>query len=156
MGRLDVLITHALLDSLFTIFRTMVKLQIKPGVPALKPTQAGAGDVSALVAMVSERAKGSVALSFPGAAVRKVGQNMLGEAIDEHGREGEDLVGELTNMLVGGAKKTMVEQGYDFDMRTPQLYAGQGHEIVHPYNGTTVLLPIQLEETAFHLELNFE
>lgn len=156
MGRLDILITHALLDSLFTIFATMVNLKIKPGVPVLKRAQEGMGDLSAMVTMVSERAQGSVALSFPVAAVRKVAQNMLGEEIDERGSEGQDLVGELTNMLVGGAKKTMVDQGYDFDMRTPQLYAGRSHEIVHPHNGATVLLPIQLEETEFHLELNFE
>jgi chemotaxis protein CheX len=154
--RIDILIIHALLDSLFTIFATMVHLKIAPGTPVLKGDKEGRGDVSALVAMVSERAQGSVALSFPLAAVRKVALNMLGEVVDGHGSESQDLVGELTNMLVGGAKKIMLDQGYDFDMRTPELYSGKNHQIAHPHNGATVLLPIRLEDTEFHLELNFE
>lgn len=156
IGRTDILIINALLDSLFTIFATMVNLKITPGTPVLKGDKEGRGDVSALVTMVSERVQGSVALSFPVAAVRKVALSMLGEDIDERGSESRDLVGELTNMLVGGAKKIMVDQGYDFDMRTPQLYSGNNHEIAHPHNGATVLLPIGLEDTEFHLELNFE
>lgn len=35
-SHMDTLMTHALLDSLFTIFSTMVKLKIQPGVPELK------------------------------------------------------------------------------------------------------------------------
>jgi hypothetical protein len=35
-SHMDTLVTHALLDSLFTIFSTMVKLKIQPGVPELK------------------------------------------------------------------------------------------------------------------------
>lgn len=153
--RVDILITHALLDSLFTIFATMVHLKIRPGMPVLKTDDVGTGDVSAMVAMVSARAQGSVALSLPVAAVRKVALNMLGEDVDGHGHEGQDLVGELTNMLVGGAKTIMVDKGYDFDMRTPQLYSGKKHRIAHPYDGATVLLPVGLEDTEFHLELNF-
>lgn len=154
--RVDTLITHALLDSLFSIFRTMVNLRIRPGKPVLKGDDLGMGDVSAMVAMVSARAQGSVALSLPTVAVRKVALNMLGEDVDGAGREGQDLVGELTNMLVGGAKAIMVDKGYDFDMRTPQLYSGKEHRIAHPYNGATVLLPVGLEDTQFHLELNFK
>lgn len=154
--RIDILITHALLDSLFTIFATMVNLKIRPGMPMLKDDDVGTGDVSAMVTMVSARAQGSVALSLPVAAVRKVALNMLGEDLDGPGHESQDLVGELTNMLVGGAKTIMVDKGYDFDMRTPQLYSGNEHRISHPYGGATVLLPVELEDTEFHLELNFK
>ncbi|MBV5346394.1 MAG: chemotaxis protein CheX [Rhodoferax sp.] len=66
-----------------------------------------------------------------------------------------DLAGELANMLVGGAKRILSERGHDFDMQTPQLLLGEGHEIVHHYSGQTVLLPINIGPDEFYIELNF-
>jgi chemotaxis protein CheX len=65
------------------------------------------------------------------------------------------MAGELVNMLVGGAKRILAERGHDFDMQTPQLLIGEGHEIVHHYAGQTVLLPIKINDDEFYIELNF-
>jgi chemotaxis protein CheX len=152
----DVLMIHALLDSLFTIFSTMVKLKITPGVPVPKQDTRARGDVSGVMAMLAEQASGSVALSLPLPAIRKISRCLLDDEIDCLGRDAEDLVGELTNMLVGGAKKVTAENGYDFDMQTPRLCVGTAHEITHhTAAGQTVLLPITMEDTEFYLELNF-
>lgn len=74
---------------------------------------------------------------------------------DDH--EAMDLAGELTNMLVGGAKRTLEEKGLDFDRQTPKLLEGQGHATVHPSHGRTVLLPMSVgdDEDQFYIELNF-
>ncbi len=151
----DILMIHALLESLLTIFSTMVNLRIQPGIPVPKQDKIAKGEVTGLMGMETEQAKGSVALSFTLPAIRKISAKLIGEEIGVIGDEARDMTGELTNMLVGGAKRIMAEKGFEFDMQSPQLLMGKGHEIMHRYPGQTVLLPIKVEKEEFYMELNF-
>lgn len=151
----DVLLINALMHSLFTLFDTMVKLKIQPGVPEPKQDHAARGAVSGLIGMKAEGVSGSVALSLTLPAIRAISRSLLGYEITSIDKEAADLVGELTNMLVGGAKRILREKGYDFDMQIPQLLRGDGHEIIHHYPGQTVLLPFKLNQDEFYIELNF-
>jgi chemotaxis protein CheX len=152
---MDILMIHALLDSLFTIFSTMVRLKIQPGVPELKQGNAAKGEVSAQIGMNSEGASGSVALTLTLPAVREISRGLLGHEITSIDKEAADLAGELVNMLVGGVKRILSEKGHDFDMQTPQLLLGEGHDIIHLSSGQTVLLPVKIQQEEFYIELNF-
>jgi chemotaxis protein CheX len=152
---MDILIINALLNSLFTIFATMVKLEIEAGTPLLKQGNISKGAASGLIGMKTKGASGSVALSLTLPTIRVISRSMLGEEFTKIDKEAADLVGELTNMLVGGAKRILSEKGHDFDMHTPQLLVGDGHEIDHHYAGQTVLLPILIDRDEFYIELNF-
>lgn len=152
---MDVLLINALLDSLFTVFATMVKLKIQPGIPEPKQGNTARGVVSGLIGMNAEGASGSVALSLTLPTIREISRRLLGYEIASADTEAADLVGELTNMLVGGAKRILSEKGHDFDMQTPQLLRGDGHEIVHHHPGQTVLLPFKVNQDEFYIELNF-
>jgi chemotaxis protein CheX len=154
-GHLDIVITHALLESLFTIFATMVKLKIEPGVPEAKQGNVAKGEVSGLIGMKAEGASGSIALTLTLPTIREISRSLLGHEITNVDNDAADLAGELTNMLVGGAKRILSERGHDFDMQTPQLLRGDGHEIVHHQSGQTVLLPVKINEHEFYIELNF-
>jgi chemotaxis protein CheX len=152
---MDVAMINALIHSLFTIFATMVKLKIQPGTPVTKQGNVSKGVVSGLIGMKAEGASGSVALSLTLPAIREISRNLLGYEITSANKEAEDLVGELTNMLAGGAKRIMSERGHDFDMQIPQLLSGDEHIIVHLYHGQTVLLPFNINQDEFYIELNF-
>lgn len=154
-GYTDIVMINALLDSLFSIFSKMVKLKIQPGVPLPKQDNVARGAVSALLDMNAEGVSGSVALSLTLPTIREISRNLLGHEIDSAGAEAADLAGELVNVLVGGAKRILSEKGQDFDMHTPQLLLGEGHEIVHHAGGQTVLLPIKINQDEFYIELNF-
>lgn len=154
-GHLDILMIHALLDSLFTIFTTMVGVKIYPGVPVLKQGNAALGEVTGLIGMKADTASGSVALSFTLPAIRVISLNLMGHELTGIDKDAADLTGELTNMLVGGAKRVLSEKGHEFDMQTPQLLLGEGQEVVHHCAGQTVVLPIRIAEDEFYIELNF-
>lgn len=154
-GYTDIVMINALLDSLFTIFATMVRVEIQPGVPSMKHDNVAKGDVSALVGMNTDEVHGSVALSLTLPSVRVISRGLLDQEISSVGKEAMDLAGELSNMLVGGTKRILSEKGYDFDMQTPQLLMGDGHEIVHRHPGRTVLLPVNIGPDEFYIELNF-
>ncbi len=154
-SHMDILMINALLDSLFTIFTTMVGVKIQPGVPVLKQGNTAKGDVTGLIGMKSEGVSGSVALSFTLPAIRLISLNLMGHEITSIDKDAADLTGELTNMLVGGAKRILSEKGHEFDMQTPQMLQGEGHQIVHHNGGKTVLLPIKIKQDEFYIELNF-
>ena len=152
---MDILMINALLHSLFTIFSTMVRLEIQAGIPVLKHGNIAKGEASGLIGMKAAGSSGSVALSLTLPTIRAISSSMLGEEFTSVDKEAVDLVGELTNMLVGGAKRILSEKGHEFDMHTPQLLVGDGHEIVHHHAGQTVLLPIMIDQDEFYVELNF-
>lgn len=154
-NHMDILMINALLNSLFTIFATMVRLEIQAGVPVLKQNNIAKGEASGLIGMKAAGTSGSVALSLTLPTIRVISGSMLGEEFTSINKDATDLVGELTNMLVGGAKRILSEKGHDFDMHTPQLLVGDGHEIVHHHGGQTVLVPIMIDQNEFYIELNF-
>jgi len=152
---MDIVMINALLESLYTIFSTMVRVTIQPGVPEPKQDNMAKGAVSSLIGMKAAGASGSIAISLSQPTISEISLSLLGYEITNVGNEAVDLTGELTNMLVGGAKRILAEKGYDFDMQTPQLLLGEGHVIEHHYPGQTVLLPIKIKQGEFYLELNF-
>ena len=133
----------------------MVKVKIYPGVPESKQDNAARGVVSALVGMNAETVNGSVSLTLTLPTIREISRHLLGHEIISADKDAVDLAGELSNMLVGGAKRILSERGHNFDMQTPQLLTGEGHEIVHHYAGQTVLLPVKINDDEFYIELNF-
>jgi len=153
---MDILIINALLDSLMKIFNTMVGLTPEPGIPVPKNDDISLGDVSGIMIMEANATKGSMAISFSKGAIFKVARNMLGDNLKTIDDTAKDLTGEMTNMLVGGAKNILAERGYVFDMSIPQIVSGKKHRIEHKYHGQTVILPFKLEKDQFYLEINFE
>jgi len=153
---MDILIINALLDSLMKIFNTMVGVMPVPGVPVPKNDNISLGDVSGIMVMEAEKAKGSMAISFSKGAIAKVASKMLGDNVKQVDETARDLTGEMTNMLVGGAKSILAERGYMFDMSIPEIVSGKKHTIAHKYGGQTVVLPFTLGKDPFYLEINFQ
>ena len=153
---MDILIINALLDSLMKIFHTMVGVMPEPGVPVPKNDDISMGDVTGMMLMEADNAKGSMAITFSQGALAKVANKMLGDKLKKIDAAALDLTGEMTNMLVGGAKSILAERGYDFNMSTPEILSGKKHKVEHKYKGQTVVLPFALEKDKFYLEINFQ
>ena len=153
---MDILIINALLDSLMKIFNAMVGVAPIPGVPVPKEDNISLGDVSGIMLMEADKARGSMAISFSTGAISRVAKKMLGDNLQKIDDTARDLTGEMTNMLVGGAKKILAERGYTFEMSIPNVISGKNHTIEHKYPGQTVILPFTLEKDRFYLEINFQ
>ncbi|MDH5180554.1 MAG: chemotaxis protein CheX [Gammaproteobacteria bacterium] len=152
---MDIMIINALLDSLMKVFNTMVGIKAVPGVPVAKDDEISRGEVTGMMLMENDKTHGSMAISFSKAAISRIAKNMLGDDLQDIDDTARDLTGEMTNMLVGGAKKILSEQGMDFNMSTPAVFYGKGHQIQHKFNGQTVILPFNTNSEEFYLEINF-
>ena len=81
---------------------------------------------------------------------------MLGEKLDSIDDTVTDMVGELTNMVTGGAKKILSEKGYRFDMALPTVISGKDHVVTHISKGPIIVVPFSTEAGDFFVELSFE
>ena len=144
------------LKSIVNVLATMAKLEAKAGKPVLKKGQVARGDVTGLIGMISEKAKGSLAITFTESVVLEINRRMLGEAPAAIDESVVDLVGEITNMVCGGAKSELANKGYDFDLAIPGMIAGKNHSVTHKAKGPAILVPFTTEYGNFYVEVAFE
>jgi len=81
---------------------------------------------------------------------------MLGESLDSIDGTVRDVVGEITNMVSGGAKKVLSEKGYKFEMAIPTTITGKSHSITHKTKGAIIVVPFTTEAGNFFVEVCFE
>ena len=153
---MDVRFINPVLSAISNVLSTMAQMETKPGKPTVKEDSRALGPVSSTMEMVSNKTRGSLAITFSDTVIKDIAKRMLGEDIEETGDTAENLTGEITNMVVGGAKNTLAELGYEFDMSTPDVMSGSEYSIEHKYGQQTILLPFSVDSGEFYIELCFE
>ena len=144
------------LQSLLNVISTMASMDLTPGKPQIKVDNLAKGDVSGLIGLVGPQTKGSLSITFEQKLVLQIMQNMLGENPGKINEEVTDLVGEITNMVTGGAKNLLGQKGYEFEMATPMVVSGKGHTISHKANGTKIIMPFTSPHGTAYNEICFE
>ncbi|GAB3037316.1 chemotaxis protein CheX [Bowmanella dokdonensis] len=142
--------------SLINVLETMAQTKLQPGKPKKKADEVARGDVSGLIGMVGPQVKGSFSISFDESLALEIMHRMLGEKPAKIDAEVTDMVGEITNMVTGGAKLELAKKGYDFDMATPIVVSGRQHTITHKVDGPKIVLPFTNEAGNASLEICFD
>ncbi len=83
----------------------------------------------------------------------KIYEAMMGEHIDEINKDVDDIVGEVTNIVVGGAKNEFSELGYPFHISLPLVVEGKDHIIKHRHNSPIIVIPMLFDNCAFSMEI---
>jgi chemotaxis protein CheX len=142
--------------SVIHVLSVMATLEAKAGSPATKSDEVARGNVTGIIGMTGEKARGTVAINFTGPVVSEIAQRMLGEEVTEIDEMVTDMVGELTNMVSGGAKKLLSEAGYRFDSAIPTMISGTDHIIQHKSKAPVIIVPFSTEVGDIFIELCFE
>ena len=148
---------NPILESTVNALSTMAMMEVNPGTPSIKKDDTGAmGDVTGVIDLSGSDANGSLTISFTKPAILEITQKMLGEDLDNIDETVVDLVGELTNMIAGGAKRIYSEQGLDFDLTLPTTIVGSNSAIERNITGPTIILPFTTESGPFYIEFCFQ
>ena len=142
--------------ALINVIKTMAQTELTPGKPRKKTDDTAIGAVSGLIGMVGDKIQGSLSITFEENLAREIMHKMLGEKPDGIDSDVKDMVGEITNMICGGAKNTLADKGYDFDMATPVVVAGESHTISHQVGGKKMVMPFSNEAGNLYLEICFK
>lgn len=153
---MNVEFVNPVLISIVNVLSTMAKVDAKPGRPAVKQGEVSRGDVTGIIGMTGDKIRGSIAISFPEAVILDIAKRMLNEESAGIDATVTDLVGEITNMVSGGAKKLLGDKGYDFDMALPTVVSGKNHVVDHKSRGVKIVLPFAVDKGVFFVEICFE
>ncbi|MBU0480342.1 MAG: chemotaxis protein CheX [Proteobacteria bacterium] len=143
------------LNSAKNVLETMCQTPCKSGKPYLKDNKVSFGEITGIIGMASEKISGCMVVSFSGNCILHVVASMLMEDVKPKlDAEVTDAVGELTNMICGGAKAQLAKLNHKFDLATPTMVAGQGVEISFYSDAPTIVIPFTTEHGDFVIEAN--
>jgi chemotaxis protein CheX len=143
------------ISALINVMSTMAQIELKPGKPKRKSDDKAGGDISGLIGMVGENIKGSLSISFEENLVLEIMDKMLGERPAGINADVKDMVGEITNMICGGAKNELSQKGFEFGMATPMVVSGKNHTVDHQVDGKKIILPFSHISGNLYLEMCF-
>jgi chemotaxis protein CheX len=90
------------------------------------------GDICGIIGMTNG-ITGSCVVSFPEALAKRFVSRFLGESEDSVSAEMvEDGIGEVANMVAGGAKRKFADTSYRFDISTPTVVHGMPVKLFNP------------------------
>lgn len=128
---MDVNHINPFLHSTSNVFSTMLNCTIQKTGLRVKDGSSPSYEVSAVIGL-SGPTCGSVVFSLSRTVALKVAEQFLMEEFSEITSEVADAVGELTNMIAGGAKKELSR--HQLYLGLPNVIVGRNHTITFPSN----------------------
>ncbi len=137
------------LNATINVISTMAFCEIKAGAPIIRKTNTTSGVVTGFIGLAGPNVIGSVIISFTKESILEIVSKMLGEEFTEITPDVEDAVGEITNMIVGGAKRILSSKGFKFDMAIPTIIKGENVSINLKTRGARIVIPFNLGNGSF-------
>ncbi len=153
-SKIDMKLINPFVDATVNVLKTMAGVDPTPQPPRVKTTHEAYGDITAIIGMAGENVKGSFAVSFTEPCILKIMSNMLGENIESLSGEVSDGVGEITNIITGGAKAQLAEEGYVIGMAIPTVISGKSHNVEHVTDQPVIVVPFETEAGPFFIEVS--
>jgi len=151
---MDLELVGPFISSTVNVLRTMAQTELKVGKIAPKTDRKSSGVVTGVIGMAGDSITGTLILSFDKPTIVGVVSRMLMEQYDDVTDQVVDAVGEITNMICGGAKSELSRKGLVFGMATPMMLRGQNIEISQLSEGPLMSIPFQTQDGWFVVETN--
>jgi len=119
------------IQSVANVFQTMLNCDVERKSLSLKDSYSPTYEVTGVIGLTG-KASGAVVLSLSRSVSFKVVETLLDVAVNEINADVVDAVGELTNMVAGGAKAELSQ--YEMSLGLPSMITGRNHAIKFPSN----------------------
>ena len=150
---MDVRYLNPFIASICNVFETMCGLKVTIGKPALQTATYERTDVSAIIGFSGDAA-GSVALCFGFDTASTVATAFAGTDISPEHEDFGDALGELANMVAGGAKAKL--EGVSINISLPSVILGQGQRILASKSSPRLHIPCSTDAGDFRVEVGME
>ena len=145
-------IVNSFISATLDALGTMAGIHPTRGTPRLKGAKEQSYDVSGVVGITGQ-VKGFVVLSFRESAALLVVTGFVGERVGGLDEQVSDAVGELANIVAGGAKRVLSEAGYELTISIPTVVVGRNHVIARPNGVPCFEVPFETQAGPFCVEL---
>lgn len=129
----------------------MLQLPVSVGTPGIKSTSTPTYDVSGIIGMTGD-VEGTVVLSFPTATAERAVALFTGMELSADHEDFADAIGELVNMVSGGAKAQF--DGKQVGISTPTVVVGSGHNVYGRKSMTCIEIPCTCDIGEFNVEVS--
>jgi chemotaxis protein CheX len=139
-------------NSVRSVFATMVKVNTEVERPHVKTVPAPTYDVSSIIGF-SGQIIGSVVVSFQRVAAEALASAFACTPLTMTDPEFPDAIGELANMIAGGAKTQL---GSLANISIPSVIIGSGHVIARLTDVPCIVIPCKTPAGNFAVEVNIK
>jgi chemotaxis protein CheX len=139
-------------NSVRSVFATMVKVATQVQRPHIKTAPAPSYDVSSIIGF-SGQIVGSVVVSFQREAAESLATAFAGTPLKLSDNDFADAIGELANMIAGGAKTQL---GSLASISIPSVVIGSGHVIARLTDVPCIVIPCTTPVGNFAVEVNIK
>ena len=118
----------------------------------LKEHHITAYEISTIIGLTGETS-GSIVISMPTKLACKIASNMLMEEINAINQNVEDAIGEIGNIVVGDARRSLIQDGHSLSISIPTVVIGAGHKISRSGNVPCIAIPFTTEFGDFEVNV---
>ncbi|MBP1627182.1 MAG: CheC domain protein [Holophagaceae bacterium] len=109
-------------------------------------------DISAIIGLTGETS-GSIIISMPESLACKIAANMLMEDVPSMNKSVEDAIGEIGNIVVGDARRSLIQDGFSLNISIPTVVIGSGHKISRSGDIPCIAIPFSTEFGDFEVNV---
>jgi chemotaxis protein CheX len=132
------------------IFSTMILMDIAP---REEPTNSAEGQMLSGMVGFAGDLKGTILLHLPEAVALAITNAFLELDLDEINSEVKDAIGELANMVAGGIKFLLPEDGQSIQLSIPSVISGRKYSCGTPGSHECVRVGFETPAGVFEAEL---
>ncbi len=152
MGVIDIEYASPFVTATLDALEAVAMARPRCGVPAAAAGEVCPEAIRGLVPFAGETS-GHVAVTFPDRLARRVYSCMVGEDPGEQAAAVRDAVGEVVNLIAGGAKARLARRGQSFRIGLPRVAVGRCPDAGgDPFS--SLVVPFSLYGETFWLELS--
>ena len=139
--------------SIQNVFATMLQLNVTVQPPYLKDDNRPSHDVSGIIGMSGD-VTGSVVLSFPQATAENCVALLSGQKFPMGSPDFADAIGELVNMVTGGAKAGFKDA--KCSISCPSVIVGGNHTVARQTDIPCVVIPCSTDSGELFIEISIK
>jgi chemotaxis protein CheX len=109
-------------------------------------------DVSAIIGLTGETS-GSIIITMPEKLACRIASNMLMEEIGSLNKNVEDAIGEIGNIVVGDARRSLIQEGYQLSISIPTVVVGVGLKISRSGDVPCIAIPFTTQYGDFEVNV---
>lgn len=147
---IDVSLIKAFIESTKGVFDTMVNAPVKFGRPEQPTSPISDADISGVIGMAGD-VTGMVILSFSFPVAEAIIESFCGMKLPTDGEDFADAIGELANIISGGAKAKF--EGRNVSISCPTVVRGPKHSIQQPSDAKCISIPCITSAGMFHVRV---
>lgn len=147
---MDVRFINPFLKSVGNTFNTMCGAKVTFGKPGMRTADCERADVSAIIGFSGDAA-GSVVLCFSFDCACKIATAFAGTEITPEHPDFADALGELANMVAGGAKAGL--DGLNINISLPTVVTGRAHKFPNLKAVPRLLIPCSTALGEFRVDV---